>query len=207
MAIHQPHIVIVGGAYGGLSTLNSLISLGNGQGHLEGKKRPGGPGGNRGGGAPQAGASSPRAGPPPGPPNVSRGLRVKPRYTLLDERDGFYHLVGAPLGQISPSHAREFWVKYDELMSTKYANDLVHFVRGSASRMDVEAKTLTYRSANQTDEQKLSYDFLVIASGLNRGWPVVPKSLNFGKYVADAEGFEKELSPCSRIVLVGGGEA
>jgi NADH dehydrogenase FAD-containing subunit len=133
-------------------------------------------------------------------------LQVKPRYTLVDERDGFYHSVGAPLGQISPSHAREFWVRYDEILRTKYANDQVDFAHGTAVKLDTEAKTLSYEPADQSEAQKIPYDFLVLATGMSRGWPVVPKSLDFDTYVADAQNFEKELIPCSRIVIIGGGK-
>lgn len=219
MAIHQPHVVIVGGAYGGLSALNSLISLSNGKGHPEGKKRPGPPGGRGGGGggAGRGGGESGRGGregggppgggppgPPPGPPGVERALHTKPRYTLLDERDGFYHTVGAPLGQISAPHAREFWIKYDEILETKVGEN-VEFVHGSAARLDTDAKTLGYTPSGEEGTRELKYDYLVVASGMSRGWPIVPKSLDYESYVRDAEGHEKELSGYEKIVLVGGG--
>ena len=95
---HQPHILIVGGAYAGVSALNNLISLSTGK--LPEAPRRGGPGG-RGGRVGQTGQAPPR---PPAMDYTSiitRPLRSKLTYTLLDERDGFYHSVGAPLGQIS----------------------------------------------------------------------------------------------------------
>ncbi|KIW00386.1 uncharacterized protein PV09_08095 [Verruconis gallopava] len=199
MTVKQPHVVVVGGAYAGLAALNSLISLSNGHGHPAGKKRPAAP----------AGSAHAMSGPPRGPPleapDVSRALRIKPRYTLLDVRDGFYHSVGAPLGQISPSHGREFWVKYDEIMRTKYASDPVDFVQGSAFALDTASKTLRYRPTGKSVDQTLSYDFLVVASGMSREWPILPRSLDYDTYVSDTESFENELKPCSRIVLVGGG--
>ena len=147
-----PHVVIVGGAYAGLSALNSLISLSNGKGLPVGKK-----------GAPPV--SSNEA--PPG------ALQKKPRYTLLDERDGFYHTVGAPLGQISVPHAREFWVKYDEILAAKKGED-VQFVHGSAVGLDIASKTLTFsRMQSPAHTEKLSYDYLIVASGMSRKWPVV----------------------------------
>lgn len=175
----QPHILIVGGSYGGLSTLNSLIHLSRGE--------------------PQR--KSPRA-----PPSISRALKVQPRYTVLDERDGFYHSVGAPLGQISPSFADEFWVKYDDFKKVTSAYQDVQFVQGTATELDMAAKVLKYsQPTSETQERELDYDYLVIATGIRRGWPVVPRVIQKSENLKEVEKLEQELSRYSKIVLVGGG--
>jgi hypothetical protein len=94
MAVKQPHIVIVGGSYGGLAALRDLIKLSAGQNLEAGKGGPRGPppgAANGAGGRP--------AGPPDmvGPPRVDRALNTKPRYTLIDERDGFCKVFQSPL--------------------------------------------------------------------------------------------------------------
>lgn len=201
-----PHIVIVGGAYAGLSALNSLVSLSAGKGHPEGKRRGGPPEG-------RSGRGNARGGLLHGPPRAGgaldsalpRALRTKPRYTILDERDGFYHTVGAPLGQISAHFARDFWVKFDEILPSKVGEDIT-FIQGKAVEVDMGSKSLTIlRSHSPTETERLSYDFLVVASGMSRKWPVVPKSFAYESYVKDVEAWEKDLEQCKRIVLVGGG--
>lgn len=178
--LKPPHILIVGGSYGGLSTLNSLIHLGRGE--------------------PQK--QSPRT-----PPNVSRALRVQPRFTVLEERDGFYHTVGAPLGQISPSFADEFWVKYEDFKKVNSVYRDVQFIQGTAVDLDMVSKVLRYSVPTaESQERELDYDYLVVATGIRRGWPVVPRVLQKSEYLREVEQLEKELSRCSKIVLVGGGK-
>ena len=186
MVQRQPHVLIVGAAYGGISALNNLIKLSAGkpQGPALG---PGGPGG------------------PQGPPDVARALRTKPRYTILDERDGFYHTVGAPLGQVNPSYAREFWIRYEDILKDREADEDVQYVQGTASNLDTESKTLLYNSSEEK-ERSLSYDFLVVATGLRRAFPVVPEALKEDPYLEDVERFVAPLRNASRIVLVGGGQ-
>jgi apoptosis-inducing factor 2 len=203
---HQPRILIVGGAYAGVSALNNLISLSAGK--LPEAPRRGGPGGRggRGGRGGQTGQAPPR------PPTmdyasiITRPLRSKPTYTLLDERDGFYHSVGAPLGQISTVFAREFWISYEKIVSTRSTDDEIQFIQGTATALDMDSKTLYYESPSNKKYQSISYDYLILATGMRRGAPVVPQALDYNTYMADVERLETELGQCSKIVLVGGGK-
>lgn len=180
MIQNQPHIVIVGGAYGGLSVLNNLIHLSRGKPQQES---------------------------PVTPPNVSRALRVRPRYTVIDERDGFYHTVGAPLGQISAPFANEFWIKYSDIEKIKSFDEDVRFVQGAAVSLDMASKILTYSIPTSKSEKKnLDYDYLVVATGLRRGWPVVPRAVSKSQHLMDVEQLERELIGHSKFVLVGGGK-
>ncbi|KAF2420210.1 FAD/NAD(P)-binding domain-containing protein [Tothia fuscella] len=183
MAQNQPHILIVGGAYAGLSTLNSLITLSSGAALPTGPVSP----------------------PPPPEPFVSaRGLRNKPRYTLLDERDGFYHTVGAPLGQITPSYAKEFWLSYDDIVADTYANEDVKFVHGSASSLDLEKKIIEYKTADSTVGH-ISYDYMVVATGMRRGAPIVPLEFDKQSFLSTVDKMSAELTRTRKVVIVGGG--
>jgi len=192
MAALQPHVLIVGGAYAGLSALNTLISF---------SANP----------PPPPSGQEPLHGPPTELPAIARALRQKPRYTLLDERDGFYHSVGAPLGQISLPFAREFWIGYDEILRQRTADGGdVSFVQGTATALDMQAKVLSYATQDAKREvsvvQQISYDYLVLATGMKRGAPALPQALHRDQYLADVEAYENELSQYSKILLVGGGE-
>lgn len=176
----QPHVLIVGASYGGLSALNNLMSLSRGKHQKE---------------------------TPVMPPNVARGLRRRPRYTILDERDGFYHTVGAPLGQISVSFANEFWIKYEDIEKGKSVDEDVRFIQGTACCLDTSSKVLKYRlPGSESEKGELEYDYLIAATGLRRGWPVVPRFSQKSQHLNDVEQLERELNGCSRIVLVGGGK-
>jgi NADH dehydrogenase FAD-containing subunit len=183
MAQKQPHILIVGGAYGGLSALNNLISLSTGNTVVAGL-----------GPSPDASLE------------ISRSLRVPPRYTLLDERDGFYHTVGAPLGQISPSYAQEFWLKYEDILRDTYAGVGVRFIQGTAVRLSPEHKHLEYSSENGVLHGTISFDYLIVATGMRRGLPVVPGALDKALFLDEVNTLSNELQHASGVVVIGGGK-
>jgi len=179
MTSQRPHVLVVGGAYGGLSAVSGLVHLSRGDLQKEGPRTP---------------------------PNVARALRVKPRITVLDERDGFFHSVGAPLGQISAPFANEFWVKYEDIKRSSPLYEDVQFVKGTAVGLDMASKILQYSVQESSSETKeMPYDYLVLATGTRRRWPVVPEMLQKDQYVKQVEQLEHEISGCSRVVLVGGG--
>ena len=179
MTSQRPHVLVVGGAYAGLSAVNGLIHLSRGDPQKEGPRTP---------------------------PNVARALRVKPHITVLDERDGFFHSVGAPLGQISKSFANEFWIQYEDIKKSSPLYEDVQFVKGTAVGLDTASKILKYSAEDSDYETKeLAYDYLVLATGIRRRWPVVPEVLQKAQYTKQAEQLEHEISGCSRVVLVGGG--
>lgn len=196
MALSQPHVLIVGGAYGGLSALNTLIALSSGKALPEGRK------GGRPGGAP--------GGPPPPAftplPEISRALRTKPRYTILDERDGFYHTVGAPLGTISSSFTKSMWARYVDIDQQRFSEENVQFIQGSATGLDAEKKTVKY-SQNSGEQKSISYDYLVLGTGMRRGGPVVPQSTDKADALEESDRYEASLSKAERIVFVGGGKS
>jgi cation diffusion facilitator CzcD-associated flavoprotein CzcO len=195
--LQQPHVLVIGGAYAGISALNSLISLSAGKSLPVGRGPPGRNG-------------PPGRGPPPTeapqtPSEPPRALRLRPRYTLLDERDGFYHTVGAPLGQISPSYAREFWIKYEDIIKDTFVDEDVQFVHGSAVALDTTSKVVRYSSAG-SDPHDITYDYLIVATGMRRGTPVVPKALEKSTFLAEVDEMSTELKNASRVVVVGGGK-
>lgn len=53
--------------------------------------------------------------------------------------------------------------------------------------------------------RELEYDYLVVATGTQREWPVVPKSLCRTAYVDDASLHIDELEKAEHITVVGGG--
>jgi NADH dehydrogenase FAD-containing subunit len=196
--LQQPHVLVIGGAYAGIAALNSLIDLSAGKALPVGRGPP--PGGNRGpgNGPPPAQVPETAAEPP-------RALQVRPRYTLLDERDGFYHTVGAPLGQITPSYAHEFWIKYENIVKDTFANEDVQFIHGSAVALDTQSKTVTYSNAG-AKPQDVSYDYLIVATGMRRGVPVVPKALEKSAFLSEVEQMSTELKNASMVAVVGGGK-
>ncbi|KAK1639438.1 hypothetical protein BDP81DRAFT_420991 [Colletotrichum phormii] len=124
--------------------------------------------------------------------------------TLVDERDGFFHLIGSPLAFADSEYAAKSWVKFEDMASLQRPN--VRFVQGSVSKVDPATKTATVLDHATKQPQDFSYDFLVAASGLRRVFPVVPQSLTRKQYLLEAEEqIQAVRNAPDGVVVVGGG--
>jgi NADH dehydrogenase FAD-containing subunit len=175
------HIVILGGAYAGLSTLLNLQKILSEEPHVPG---------------------------PYSPPAVSALPRTSPKITLLDERDGIYHTIGTPLVHTSPDIARNtqrMWKRYEEI---PYLRD-VRVVQGRVQSVDPVRKQLVYAPSNWSDGEKgktMAYDYLVCATGLKRAWPVQPRATTKADFIRDTKELVEELIEAKEsVVVVGGG--
>ncbi|EAQ83086.1 hypothetical protein CHGG_10904 [Chaetomium globosum CBS 148.51] len=176
----QPFKVLVaGGSYGGLSAALNLQDLCQGL--------------------------APRCGPTP-----AEGKPVQPSpcavdITIINERDGYYHVIGSPLALASEAHAEKFWVKYEDMPGLRSPN--IRVLHGSVKSVDPERKVATYLAHGSTEEpEEMQYDYFVAASGLRRAWPVVPQSLRRKQYLFEAGDHIRAATAARHgVVVVGGG--
>ncbi|KAJ4291440.1 hypothetical protein N0V88_006033 [Collariella sp. IMI 366227] len=152
----------------------------------------------------------PRCGPKPvegeTQPQVNRPL-FNADITIVDERDGFYHLIGTPLGLASDAYASKCWVKYDEIPALQSPN--IRVLQGSMKSVDLARKVATYLphgAAASDAASELQYDYFVAATGLRRVWPVVPQSLKRKQYLFEMGDYARETTAGKHgVVVVGGG--
>jgi hypothetical protein len=111
--------------------------------------------------------------------------------------------MGAPLAHTSANFASEAWLHYRDIRALTMNGARV--LQGKAVGLDMDAKVVSY-SADGMEPQGIPYDYLVVASGINRAWPVVPRALSKKPYLQDARAFIDKLSTARNIVIVGGGE-
>jgi len=82
-------------------------------------------------------------------------------------------------------------------------------VQGSLKNVDLELKSLTFKGCGSgSGESFLTYDYLVLATGLQRPWPIVPTADNHDQYVKDAEAHIAGIENAREksVVVIGGGE-
>lgn len=81
-------------------------------------------------------------------------------------------------------------------------SELVHgnvsIIQGVVANVSMETKTISYHSkdSNSTGTHglhHLDYDYLVVATGLRRAWPVVPRATEKQQYEHDAREFIAKL--------------
>ncbi|KAK4142890.1 pyridine nucleotide-disulfide oxidoreductase [Dichotomopilus funicola] len=180
MPTSQPFSVLVaGGAYAGLSAALNLQDLCRGL--------------------------PPRCGEQPAEGEHTPTPLLEVDITIVDERDGYYHLIGSPLALSSEKHAEKFWIKYDDIPGLR--SPKIRVLHGSVKSVDPERKVATYLANGSLEPPtELRYDYFVAASGLRRAWPVVPQSLRRKQYLFEtADHIQAATTARHGVVVVGGG--
>lgn len=101
------------------------------------------------------------------------------------------------------------WKRFSHLNELKHSN--LHFKHGSVKNIDPEAKVAEWCDRNGQKQQQ-AYDYLVMATGLKRTFPAVPKSGSFEEYQRDGKAFIEKITGGDgsqregrRIVVIGAG--
>ncbi|KAM5348570.1 hypothetical protein ACJ41O_008394 [Fusarium nematophilum] len=177
-ASHAVRVLVLGGCYAGLSAVVNLLDLSQGL-------------------TPRMNADTPYVHHPDLP-------RFDVEITVVDERDGYYHLIGSPLALADTEYSKKNWVKFSDCPGLQ--DPSVKIIQGSVKSVDLEAKAATV-SAHLTDQITTHhYDYLVSATGLRRVWPVVPQSLTRKQYLLEAEQHIRAVDNAKHgVVVVGGG--
>lgn len=167
-------VVIVGGCYAGLAAATNLLDLCEG--------RP------------------PRF----APTTVHLKQQIPIEIIIIDERDGYYHLIGSPLALASETYADKAWVKFSEIPGLQHP--AIRFIHGSVINVDMRSKTAHVRPHDRSQVERYEYDYIVAASGLRRVWPVVPQAFTKQKYLSEVSThIDKVRSAKDRVVVIGGG--
>lgn len=171
----MPHrILVVGGCYAGLAAAINLLDL------CEGR-------------APRFSSNT---------QPTEQKLQVE--ITIVDERDGFYHVIGSPLALASSAYAQKAWVRFADIPGLQHP--AIKVVHGSITKVDPDARTATITASGSAESFQHEYDYLVAASGLRRVWPVVPQQLTREGYLKEAEGHIKVVKHAENgVVVIGGG--
>ncbi|PSR74223.1 hypothetical protein BD289DRAFT_380025, partial [Coniella lustricola] len=128
------------------------------------------------------------------------------------------HLIGSPLALADEAYAERAWVPYAD-MAALTSTSKITVLQGSATSIDPAAKIATVSLHHQHSEKHsqkhsqkhIPYDYLIVATGLRRVWPVVPQSLTRAAYLAEARAHISAVRAAASwhdhagIVVVGGG--
>ncbi|KAF9885570.1 hypothetical protein FE257_012776 [Aspergillus nanangensis] len=171
-------VLVVGGSYAGLAATLNLLDL------CHGRK-------NRFNLDPAVTAS---------------GKKLPVEITIVDERDGYFHIIGVPLAVAAQKHAESFWTRYEDIPALQCPE--VSWTQGQVETVDCESRTATIRGTGKDEgtTSQLSYDYLIAASGLKREWPSAPKSLIREEYLAETRESVATIENASEgVVVIGGG--
>lgn len=179
------NILIVGGAYAGLS---ALVALKN---HLR-----------------------------------ERNLPSKVSVTIVEPKAGLFNILGIPKCIVDTEFAKTQYVPLQDLEDVKFLklisdDDEVCDTLGKCLGEEEQSHSFTYvqgsveeltskravYSLNNNPETKaaITFDYAVLATGRNRKWPTSPLAYNSKSYVSEMEEFNKNVSSCKRIGVIGAG--
>lgn len=81
-------------------------------------------------------------------------------------------------------------------------------IQGSVKYIDPEQRTATITNLVTEESYTEKYDYLIVASGLRRVWPVVPQSLTKKTYLYEtSEYIHAVKESAGGVVVVGGGKS
>ncbi|PCG89915.1 Dimeric alpha-beta barrel [Penicillium occitanis (nom. inval.)] len=169
-------VLVAGGSYAGLSVTLNLLDLCNGL-------------------SPRfSGTNTP----------VDRSLQSPIEVTIVDERDGFYHLIGTPLAYASKEYAKKSWIRFQDIPALQTPS--VKIVHASITQLNCEEKFATVRAIDTKQNIKIPYDYFVAASGLRRTKPSAPVALTRKEYLEDAlEHIRLAEGAKEGVVVIGAG--
>ncbi|EEP76499.1 conserved hypothetical protein [Uncinocarpus reesii 1704] len=171
-------VLVVGGSYAGLSTTLNLLDLCHGK--------------------------PTRFSLAASPDLRASNERIPVQITLVDERDGYYHLIGSPLAFASRDYAAKAWTRFQDIPALQTPE--VRCVQGRVTSIDCQGKTATILETGTNRQIDEEYDYFVAASGLARNWPSAPQSLTREEYLQETRKHIKYLENAhDKIVVIGGG--
>lgn len=113
-------------------------------------------------------------------------------------------MIGSPLALADEAYASKAWVRYEDMAALKTPK--ITMIQGKATKVDMSSKRATVLETSTQAPRDLAYDYLVVATGLRRAWPVVPQSLFRKQYLYEAGAHIAAVSDApDGVVVVGGG--
>ncbi|KAE8151754.1 putative apoptosis inducing factor [Aspergillus avenaceus] len=172
----QFRVLVAGGSYGGLSAALTLLDLCGGR------------------------LARFNFTPDAKPPQNQIPIHI----TVVDERDGFYHLIGSPKALACDQYASKTWIRFQDIPALKTPN--LKFVRGSVSSVDCQSKTAQILDLESKETTSEKYDFLIAGTGLRRVFPTVPQSLQRDEFLKEAWNHKEDIEKArDGVVIIGGG--
>ncbi|KAG9538412.1 FAD/NAD(P)-binding domain-containing protein, partial [Aureobasidium melanogenum] len=172
-----PRVLVIGGSYAGLAATVNLIDL------CDGKQ-------------PRFTSASTE--------EESPKVKLPVDITIVDERDGYYHLIGNPLAFASDDASSKSWTKFQDIPALRLPN--INFLQGSVATINCETKTASIVDTVTKQIRQEKYDYLLVASGLRRPSPVVPQALNRDQFIAEAKAHTKAIRDAKEgVAVIGGG--
>ncbi|ODV64290.1 uncharacterized protein ASCRUDRAFT_73946 [Ascoidea rubescens DSM 1968] len=177
--IVSKNILIVGGAFGGLSALKSIIN------NITKNQTA------------YSSALSNK--------NI---LKLNLDITVLEPRNGFINILGIPLALLDLKHANESYFEYNQKTLNLPINNTLNISDSIIIKIN-HIKDRCHRlysdHAITSSNQVLNFDYCSVSTGRTRNWPLDPKGLTRLQFVDEMGQSLKKIKSANSVVVIGGG--
>lgn len=188
------NILVVGGAYAGLS---AVVSLKN---HL------------------QAMANATNVG------RLFGSGSSKISITLIEPKSGLLNIIGIPRCVVDPEFAKSQYVAFDHLTDVKFdavisaddtvravddapnagAGFLLNYVQGRVTYLDTRKAQYTLNGAPE-DKAIIDFDYVIYAAGRDRTWPITPDAFSLAGFVEEMDRARQTIAAHQTVSVIGAG--
>lgn len=130
---------------------------------------------------------------------------------ILEKSKFYYHAVGTPRAYTEESFAKNLFVPYDNVIPAK-AKSFVKFIRAVATSISADSNEVSYATIGANDQPsesttKISFDYLIIATGSSYTVPIKQDPKNFSRAYTEQKLREvrEQIVTADKILIVGGG--
>lgn len=154
--------------------------------------------------------------------------------TLLEPRAGLLNVLGIPKAIVDSEFAKTQFVPFHQLLSLTFdntisTNDKVYeditrahneqpdsnldigleftYIQGKVEH--VSETSATYKLVDEGEESKehfsIGFDYVVLACGRDRSWPVTPDAYNLDSFMGEMEKARNEIVLAEKISIIGAG--
>lgn len=121
---------------------------------------------------------------------------------LISQTNYFYHNVAAPRTLVDESIISKILVPYDKITNDREKK----FLHGKVTKIGLqEIVYIPIVNNNEQNEQKLSFDYLILALGSSYEDPYHANVYDLKEQLAKLESLNKRVKDLKRILVVGGG--
>ena len=138
---------------------------------------------------------------------VVKALAGRVSLTLVEPSDRFFHNIGAPRALAVDGFEAKLFVPYDRVLAgaAGSAAGAATHLRGSATSVDADNRTVTVAPCAGGEPVVLPYDILVVALGTMLAAPAKPSSHASADAAAELARVRGAVAAAGTVVIVGGG--
>jgi NADH dehydrogenase FAD-containing subunit len=101
------------------------------------------------------------------------------------------------------------WKRYSKLKELRQPN--LKFKHGTVQKIDTDARVAEWLDRSGKLQQQ-SYDYIIVATGLKRQWPAVPKSGSYAEFLEDGKDLVERITGGNpnqknrEVIVIGAGK-